>query len=41
MVDEVWRPGTPLRLIGVGMSGFSEEGVVQESLFDVAASFLP
>lgn len=36
MVDEVWRPGTPLRLIGVGMSGFSEEGVVQESLFDVA-----
>ena len=36
MVDEVWRPGTPLRLIGVGMSGFSAEGVVQESLFDVA-----
>lgn len=36
MVDEVWRPGTPLRLIGVVMSGFSEEGVVQESLFDVA-----
>ena len=36
MVDEVWRPGTPLRLIGVGMSGFSEEGAVQESLFDVA-----
>lgn len=36
MVDEVWRPGTPLRLIGVGMSGFSEEGVVQESFFDVA-----
>lgn len=36
MVDEVWRPGTPLRLIGVGMSGFSEEGVVQESLFNVA-----
>ncbi len=25
MVDEVWRPGTPLRLIGVGMSGFSED----------------
>ena len=36
MVDEVWRPGTPLRLIGVGRRGFSEEGVVQESLFDVA-----
>ncbi len=36
MVDEVWRPGTPLRLIGVGMSGFAEEGAVQESLFDVA-----
>ena len=37
MVDEVWRPGTPLRLIGVGMSGFAEEGAVQESLFDEAA----
>ena len=36
MVDEVWRPGAPLRLIGVGMSGFAEEGAVQESLFDVA-----
>ena len=36
MGDEVWRPGTPLRLIGVGMSGFAEEGAVQESLFDVA-----
>lgn len=36
MVNEVWRPGTPLRLIGVGMSGFAEEGAVQESLFDVA-----
>lgn len=36
MVDEVWRPGTPLRLIGVGMSGFEEEGTVQESLFDIA-----
>lgn len=36
MVDEVWRPGMPLRLIGVGMSGFDEVSVVQESLFDVA-----
>ena len=35
MIDEVWRPGTPVRLIGVGMSGFEEEGAVQESLFDV------
>lgn len=35
MVDEVWRPGMPVRLIGVGMSGFDDAGVVQESLFDV------
>ena len=35
MIDEVWRPGTPVRLIGVGMSGFEKEGAVQESLFDV------
>ncbi len=36
MVDEVWRPGMPLRLIGVGMSGFAEGGAVQQSLFDVS-----
>ncbi len=35
MVEEVWRPGTPVRLLGVGMGGFDEPAVVQESLFDV------
>ncbi len=33
MVEEVWRPGTPVRLLGVGMGGFDEPAVVQESLF--------
>ncbi len=36
MVDEVWHPGAPLRLVGVGMSGFEADGAVQETLFDVA-----
>ncbi len=36
MVDEVWREGMPVRLLGVGMSGFEAEEVVQEALFDVA-----
>lgn len=36
MVDEVWRPGIPVRLIGVGMGGFDGGTGVQESLFDVA-----
>ena len=36
MVEEVWRPGTPVRLLGVGMGGFEEAAVVQESRFDVA-----
>ena len=35
MVDEVWREGMPVRLLGVGMSGFEAEEVVQETLFDV------
>lgn len=36
MADEVWREGMPVRLLGVGMSGFEAEEVVQEALFDVA-----
>ena len=35
MVDEVWREGVPVRLLGVGMSGFDEGDFVQETLFDV------
>ncbi len=36
MMDELWRPGMPVRLIGVGMAGFEEDEGVQEALFDVA-----
>lgn len=35
MLDKLWCPGTPLRLIGVGVSGFEQDECVQESLFDV------
>lgn len=34
MVREVWRPGIPVRLLGVGMSGFDEESYRQEQLFE-------
>ncbi len=36
MLDEVWAPGMPVRLLGVGMSGFEGNEVLQESLFDDA-----
>ena len=36
MIDEVWYPGTPVRLLGVSMTGFDVEEGIQESLFDVA-----
>lgn len=36
MLDEVWAPGIPVRLLGVGMSGFEGNEVLQESLFDDA-----
>ena len=35
MMDELWRPGMPVRLIGVGMTGFDGGESVQESLFDI------
>lgn len=35
MLDELWYPGVPIRLLGVGMSGFEGEAMVQETLFDV------
>ena len=35
MVRELWHPGTPVRLLGVGMSGFADGRAVQESLFPV------
>ncbi len=36
MLDELWNPGTPVRLIGVAVGGFDGSGAIQESLFDVA-----
>lgn len=35
MLDELWEPGTAVRLIGVSVSGFSESEGEQGSLFDV------
>lgn len=35
MIEEIWRPGIPVRLIGVGMSCFNTEEGFQESLFDI------
>lgn len=34
MIDELWKPGMAVRLVGVAMTGFKEEEAVQESLFD-------
>ncbi|BDE96320.1 DNA polymerase IV [Raoultibacter timonensis] len=36
MAREIWEPGIPVRLIGVGMAGFDGEGPVQGALFDVS-----
>ena len=33
LLDQVWSPGMPVRLAGVGMSDFHEEGGVQTDLF--------
>ena len=35
MAKEVWKPGVPVRLLGVGMSGFGEGKAVQGRLFDL------
>jgi len=35
MLDELWHPGMPVRLLGVSMTGFAGEGAVQDALFDV------
>lgn len=37
MLDELWQPGVPVRLIGVSVGGFDAAGAVQEQLFDVKA----
>lgn len=36
MMDELWHPGMPVRLIGVAMTGFDGGQSVQQSLFDLA-----
>ena len=35
LLDEIWRPGIPVRLVGVAMSAFDEEAPTQEHLFDL------
>ena len=34
MIREIWRPGMAVRLVGVSVTGFEEEQLVQEALFD-------
>lgn len=34
MIDELWKPGMAVRLVGVVVTGFREDDAVQESLFD-------
>lgn len=35
LLDELWRPGMPLRLVGVSVSGFEDEGKAEQlTLFD-------
>lgn len=36
MAREIWRPGIPVRLVGVAVTGFDGPRAVQESLFDAA-----
>lgn len=36
LLDELWREGTPVRLVGVGVSGFGVRRVRQMSLFEEA-----
>lgn len=35
MAREIWEPGIPVRLIGVGMAGFDDDEPTQDALFDV------
>ena len=37
MIDDLWLPGARVRLLGVAVSNFREDAVVQESLFDGGA----
>lgn len=35
LLDEIWRPGIPVRLVGVAVSGFDGDAAVQGQLFDM------
>lgn len=35
LLDAVWHEGMPVRLVGVGISGFSDDGAADPSLFDL------
>lgn len=35
LLDEIWRPGIPVRLVGVAMTGFDVQDAVQDRLFDM------
>lgn len=35
MLDDIWQLHEPLRLVGVGVSGFDEPGIIQDTLFDL------
>ena len=34
MISQIWKPGMRVRLVGVAVSHFDAEDVVQDSLFD-------
>lgn len=36
LLDEIWCPGIPVRLVGVSMTGFNAEEAMQNRLFEVA-----
>lgn len=36
MAREIWEPGIPVRLIGVAVTGFSDDEPLQDTLFDVS-----
>lgn len=35
MLKQIWKPGIPIRLLGVGVSGFTEQVPTPETLFDL------
>lgn len=36
IISQIWKPGMRVRLVGVAVSHFEKDEVVQESLFDTA-----